>query len=61
MLFPKMQDKAKIAAAQSNSTSDYTKPKLQRFGDVAELTQNVGPNGKGDGGGGGSATNMTGL
>ena len=51
----------KVSAAESDSTPDYKKPKLRRFGDIAELTQAVGPNGKGDGGGGGSSINMTGL
>lgn len=38
---------------------EYDKPKLRRFGDVAELTQAVGRTGMGDGGGTGMS--MTGL
>ena len=48
-------------SAKKTAKPECEKLKLQRYGDEAGLTQAIGPNGMGDGGGGGSSMNMTGL
>jgi hypothetical protein len=39
----------------------YQKPVVSVYGDIRDITQSAGPNGKGDGGGGGATMNMTSL